>query len=766
MKINKLTNETIKNIISVFLLFIITIGIFQYTVKIRKPWFGTLSAGLHQNNAGTTLRFSKNWYRESPLALKFGMIQNPKSIEFPTLLSRRPYTSYPPGAILPIYIISKLRRHEPTPSLLMKYNLLNHLFIAFFLSLIIFFFLVHLKFGYLNSLILSTVPISLELLLPAPLYWHQNVFFVDQAVILPFVLFIFFEAIRGNIQNEKISKTTNFLQSLVLFYGFLTDWLFVFIAITVYIKRILNGEIKKDIYSFTKTSVKYWSPAILALSLFTFQLYSLNGFPRIIRRFLYHTRLIVGGPGAEKYSTASFYNRFWEGHIARGYGEVAIWLLWGSLFLFILFFIYIGFQHFRRKQISKKMKDTLSLVGVLLIPCFMQIYFFKNHSWRHHFSALKFSIPLATVPFILIPILIFSFLKIDLTSLSSRLKIFYRNQKKEVFKSLIITLCIIISVGIYLKNEHPRFESFFPEPNKSFEEIGEFISTNTEFRDIVFSPNFEIPLNPAQQLSYSMKRVYKVVSIFDIYSKVNEINRNFEINIFSIGKLVTNNNYGIKELISAAYDVKQVNDLYYLYRIKKEDFIEKYNELKKVSRISMEVNNRILNSNDLFDLYEVENNYSFIENIAPNIAPKIYERLNKKYQRLSSYYDTEDIINEKVSFVDYRYKKLDGERYKFYILFKVNGEFEKNWRIYIHAHVKDKDVNLLPKRRQRYKYCYWYVNPDPPTSLWHKNEYIVVAREISAKPILYNVNIGFFKSGEGRHGKQIKLGWLNLGDKK
>lgn len=759
MKINKLTNETIKNIISVFLLFIITIGIFQYTVKIRKPWFGTLSAGHHQYNAGTTLRFSKNWYRESPLALKFGMIQNPKSIEFPTLLSRRPYTSYPPGAILPIYIISKLRRHEPTPSLLMKYNLLNHLFIAFFLSLIIFFFLVHLKFGYLNSLILSTVPISLELLLPAPLYWHQNVFFADQAVILPFVLFIFFEAIRGNIQNEKISKTTNFLQSLVLFYGFLTDWLFVFIAITVYIKRILNGEIKKDIYSFTKTSVKYWFPGILALSLFTFQLYSLDGFPRIIGRFLFRSGL---GAGGEKY-TANFYNRFWEGHIARGYGEVAIVLLWGSLFLFVLSFIYIGFRHFRRKQIDKKMKETLSLIGVLLIPCFMQVYFLKNHSWVHDFSVLKFSIPLATVPFVLIPILIFSFLRLDLTSLSLEgLRISYTNRRKVVeLKLPLIILCIIMSVGIYLKYEHPRYKSFFPEPNKSYEKIGEFISTNTQFRDIVFSPNFEIPISPPQQLSYAMKRVYKINSIFDIHSRVKNISKSYEINIFSIDDYKDRSS-DLADLIFIAYDSRNTDNLY-LYKIRKGDFLEKFDEIKDEIKKDLLIEvEQVLKNKDIFELYEYKNRHNFIE----KIYPEVYRKLNKRYETLLSDYSSKYVVSEKVSFVDYHYKKIYSEKYKFYFVFKVKSSFKKDWKVYFHGHVKDENVTLLPKSRQKYKFDNWGFNPNPPTSVWPKDEYIIITREISAKPILYNMNIGFYRYGEGRHGKQIRLGWLKLSDKK
>lgn len=746
------------------MLFAVTIGIFQYTVRIRKPWFGTLSADHHQGNSVRQLLFSKNWYREGPLNLKFGMIRNPKSIEFPTLSSRRPYISYPPGAILPIYLLSKLRGREPDAFLLMKYNLLNHFLITFFLSLTIFFFLLQLKIGYLNSFIFSIVPISLELLLPAPLYWHQNVFFTDQAVILPFVFFIFFEIIRGNIKNRKVSTITNFLQSLVFFYGILTDWLFVFIALTVYIKRIFNGEIKRDFNSFIKISVKYWFPALLALSLFTVQLYSFHAFSYSVRRFLFRTGLSIQGT---KY-IVNFYDQFWKGHIAEGYGKVAIGLLWGSLFLFVLSFIYIGFQHFRRKQINEETKKTLSLISILLIPCFLYTYFFRNNVYIHDFSALKFSIPLATVPFILIPALIFSFFKIELTNLFlDGVKISYKNRRKDIeFKLPVITLCIVMLVSVYLKNEHARFKSFFPEPNKSFEEIREFISLNTQYEDVIFSPNFQMLIrNPQQLCSYSMKRVYKADSIFDIYSKVKKIDETFKINIFSIGKLVNNNNYGIKQLILIAYDIKHVDDLY-LYKIKKKDFIEKYDELKRNSTILTKVNGKILDSNDLFDLYEIKNSYSFIDNIAPNIAPQIHEKLDRKYETLLSYYDTEEVISEKVSFVDYHYRKLGDEKYKFYFLFKVNSEFEKDWTIYFRAHVKDEDINLLHKYRQKYKYYNWDFEPNPPTSLWLKNEYTVIAREVSAKPILYNMNIGFFRSGEERHGKQIELGWLKLGGKK
>lgn len=789
------------------MLFTITIGIFQYTVRIRKPWFGTLSTKHHQRNSVKELLYSKNWYREGALNLKFVMVKNPKSIEFPTLLSRGPYISYPPGAVLPIYIISKLRRHEPTISLLMKYNLLNHFFIAFFISLIIFFFLLQLKFSYLNSFILSLVPISLELLLPAPLYWHQNVFFTDQAVILPFVLFVFFEVIRESIKNRKISISTNFLQSSVFFYGILTDWLFVFIALTVYIKRIFNGEIRKDFNPFIKMSLKYWFPALLALFLFAFQLYSLPAFSNIIERFLFRIGLNARGAGY----IVNFYNRFWEGHIAKGYGEVAIGLLWMSLFLFILSFIYIGFQHFHKRQVEERIKKTLSLISILLIPCFLYTYFFRNNSWIHDFSALKFSIPLATVPFILIPILIFSFLKIDLRNLFlDGVKISYKKGRKDIeFKLPVITLCIVMLVSVYLKNEHVRFKSFFPYPDKSLEKIGEFISSNTQYKDVIFSPNFEISIKGSTLLCYSMKRVYKIDSIFDIYTKTNEIDSNFEINIFSIDKTVSINNHGIKELISMAYDIKQIDNLY-LYKIRKDDFLEKFEEirdqvrkdllieveqvlknknifelygyknkfnlikiypevytyfLEKFDEIKGEIKKDLLievkqvsKSRDVFELYKFKDKYGFIK----EIYPEVYRDLNSEYETLLANYSSEYAISEKVSFVDYHYEKIDDGKYKFYFVFKVKSGFKKDWKVYFHGYVKGENVALLPQKRQKYKFDNWGFNPDPPTSTWAKDEYIIIKREISANPIIYNMNIGFYKRGEGRHGEQIKLGWLKL----
>ena len=64
--------------------------------------------------------------------------------------------------------------------------------------------------------------------------------------------------------------------NVVLFIGFLTEWFFVFIALTIFIKRIIDGEIfftknifcNNNIFPFLKESLKYWITPIFAVFCF------------------------------------------------------------------------------------------------------------------------------------------------------------------------------------------------------------------------------------------------------------------------------------------------------------------------------------------------------------------------------------------------------------------------------------------------------------------------------------------------------------------
>ena len=565
---------------------------FLYTSKVREPWFGALSPYHHQWLTGSTVKFAKNWYREGAWNLRFWMLENPRSIEFPTMGSRDPYASYPPGTILPIHLLALISGREPTAALVMKYNLANHLLIAILLALAVYFFLIQVGVGSINAFALSLVPIFLELFLPGPMYWHQNVFFSDQAVILPAALFLFLEVLRGNVRNSKALAIIDATQWAVLFYGALTDWFMFVFASGIYLKRLVGSELGAGLWTILRRSALFWSPAVLAMFLFLSQLNSLDMFGVLFSKF--KLRAAITDEGAA--SIKNFHTVFWKGYFPLNYGEIGVALAWISLTAFVGGTAYAVYRRWQGRPVVERAKKTLSLIGVAIAPCFVHNYFLKNHTMNHDFSTLKFSIPLAIVPFVLVPFLAAALFGKEsaLYSLTAtappapppkqgKKKKEPSSQNKEIqtFRAapyLLILATFAISGG-YLAKEHPRFGQLFPPPEPSFAVLGDFFSRNSVYEDIVFSPYFNIPSVPPQLLSYTMKRVYQVAGTSDMHHLVKDVSGNYIVNLFLVGerqgdawfvKVPSGN--GWRELISAAHDVKQSQNIF-LYKIKKPDFL-------------------------------------------------------------------------------------------------------------------------------------------------------------------------------------------------
>lgn len=495
--------------------------LFYYTITIRRPWFGTLSEDGHQWLSGGELKYCKNWYRDGPWSLRFAMCENPPSIEFPTLADRLPYVSYPPGSVIPLYLVSVLLGHEPTPVTLMSFNLANHFMIALLLGGLIYWFLVKNHYPRGRAFGFAIIPVNLELLLPAPLYWHQNVFFSDQAVILPAVLFLFLEVTNESLRLPPIKRFIVIIQIVTMVLGTLTDWFFIFVLGGVYFRRVLMGKMGTTRSLFLIRSFTFWFPAGVALTLFAVQLWILNGFSDLFRQFMLRTTINDQG----KCYTSSFYSRFWLGHVGAGYGKLAIGLLWGSLLLLSISLVIIAFRG-RRKQPHDPFQNHLtSLIALLLLPCMVQIYFLKNHSWDHSFSALKLSVPLATIPFVLAPLLIYQGICSRLSSQKDRLI------AGEAF-SWFLMIGMLLSSSLYLMSVHPQSTNLFPEPHLYLERIGTFIAQNTKYEDVVFSPDLEIAIEPPQFLSYSMKRVYKIQTIDKMRRLTEDLPGNATITIF------------------------------------------------------------------------------------------------------------------------------------------------------------------------------------------------------------------------------------------
>lgn len=558
--------------LAVVALLMLTAGLFYYSVQIRAPWRGALAAGHHQWLSGSTVKFARNWYAEGATTLEFLMLELPRSVEFPTLESRQPYLSYPPGAVIPLYLVSKLRGKEPTPARLMAFNLANHFLVALILALTVLCFLRRLGAGMGGAFGLATIPVLSELLLPGPLYWHQNVYFSDQAVILPFASIVFLEVLRDQAHMRSGRLLLGAAQVCILFLGMLTDWLFAFVSLAVYVKRLVHGELGKTVRAFVWASARFWFPVALALALFACQLVRYNGLDHLARIFLFRAGLDqVGAEYAQPFSAV-----FWRQYIPTAYGAWAMTLLWGSLALVVLTAMYALMQRVCARPIDPRVSRTASLMGMLLTPCFLQVYAMQNHSAIHDFSTLKFSLPFATLPFVLAPVLVAAFFDIDLTRIGVACRGLVRAESlrgTDRRRQMPVAVVLLVLVAIvYTTREHPRFRELFPQPHPEFAALGEFLHKETEYRDIVFSPTIEIKGAPPQQLAYAMKMVYLADSVASIRQKLDALgDADYVVDIV----MPRNEEIAapdVRELTAAAYDIRETEG-YRLYKVSRAEFM-------------------------------------------------------------------------------------------------------------------------------------------------------------------------------------------------
>lgn len=521
--INKADNRSpLWHLAAVVLLAVFTVTVFIYTVHIRRPWFDTLSETGHQWQTASTVLFAKNWYREGIFKLRFAQLQAPLSVENPSIDSREVYMSYPPGAVLPVFILAKIAGREPSFPEVMKYDLANHLLIALFISFIAYLFLIQLKIHPLNAFLFALMPPAVVLLMPGPVYYFQKVFYTDEAALLPYALVVFIELLRDSCKGRRMDKLLNIILGLILFYGFITDWLFVFLAMTLFIKRVLSGEIpvNKGLSTFIKNSSAIWAPALIAFSLFMAQVAYFNFWQGVFDKFLFRSGL--AGSGMEQ--GPSFSYKFWNVFITDSFGRAGMGLLLGSIGLFVVLIVSGIIDRVRGRNYTREKFKVLWLTGMLILPCLLQVYALRQHSYIHDFAALKFIMPLSLIPFVIAPYLLI---------MGCREKI--PQGIKGIFIILLLNLAVLVPAGLYIAGEHPHYRKLYPVPSPAYKNLARYFK-NIKYNDIIFSPDFQVPLNPPHAIAYTMKRVYPYYSKENIGEKVKDIREPYNVVIMRLDK--------------------------------------------------------------------------------------------------------------------------------------------------------------------------------------------------------------------------------------
>ncbi len=454
-------------------------ALFALSVGARQERFGDLEGRGHEWLTGSTIKFTRNWYREGAGHLRFAMLENPRSIEFPTLASREPYVSYPVGCLLPVYALSRTLNREPTPALVMSLNLAQQLVGALLVFAILFLALGALEVGAVARGALAALGFALFVFLPGPYYWFQNVYFSDQAIV-PIVLALLLLEV---LCDRRPGPGLEVGQALVIGWGAFTDWFMVPVAALLLVKKWSVSWRSDPIPARAWRALGLLAPAILAVLIFVVQVASLAGFTNLQHKLMNRTGLTPG----TSYRFGQLVDRFWLTYVPRNFGsDLAPWLLALSALALLLLALS------RRRDESER--RTLWLGALLLIPAIVHGVVFWQHSVDHSFTPLRFLPAFVCLPFALVPMLI-----------ARRLGWGARA------RGMLATMLVALGLA-FLAGGQGRMQGLERPRRPDIPALGASLARLTAIDDVAFSPDFEVPINPPELLSYSMKRVYRVAS--------------------------------------------------------------------------------------------------------------------------------------------------------------------------------------------------------------------------------------------------------------
>lgn len=560
IKMSSETGKTLRNgqpfVHSVLLLLVVASVslLFAWSVQLRQPWFGQLSREGHQWLTGSTMKFVQNWLKDDPWKIRFMQLENPASIELPTLLDREPYVSYPSGTIIPVYLASYIRGHRVGTGVVMGINLLNQLGIALILSITTFLLLRERKVKLLWTIALSILPGAIYTFLPGNMYWHQNVYYSDQAVILPFIGFICLEVLRFE-PAAKNKRIFDLLQGFVALYGASVDYLFLVMGFVVLCKRLILGQFDFKKRGWLGRLAIFGLPFLAGPAFFVYQLAWSGTFGKLKDMFFYRTALSEAG--VERMG-GNFFQKVWGSHLDWSYGQLGRYVLWVSILVFIAISLYY-LLILRKKETDRGIRNLIVFAGLVLIPCLLQTYALRNHSFVHSFSVLKYSVFMAVFPFVLLPVIVDSF------------KIFNHSEEK-VMRTALYTRAVLYAV-LFLLVVTPGYVDRFYAPSGFDLEI--FINDHTGYEEIVFSPGFEIKSLPPQPLAMSEKLVHKYECLSEVLEKIEKIPGDFPVMFLIDEDWATPQPDSLDDLapIIAQAEASYRKDSYWLHKIMKSDLV-------------------------------------------------------------------------------------------------------------------------------------------------------------------------------------------------
>jgi hypothetical protein len=457
----------------------------------------------------------QNWVHDGALSIHFTMPYRPLSIESFDLRHRDElYRSYPPGVLVPPYLLFLMYKQAPM-TLLTGYGLACHA-IAVVSVVVAVFVTVRAAtlvatsraIGPLLSATLLAISAGIFMTVASgPSYFFARVYVFDTAVLPWFGLSIALEAIyTANFNSPRIARVTLVLQCLVFTVGLWTDWLFVVWFVVWTALRLAEPLFGITGAISVRRAVCLGAGVFLANLALIFAWRVQAGIDqsdhygiadeilRAVDRFVYRS-----GAADNSLTMAAFFDRM-NFYLASYFAINKV--------EFFKLFIASVLSFFAAVILASKFaKPALlwpltSVVTLSTVPVVVHLALLPHHAFYHDFTILKFAFPVALLVLTLAP----TAAAVLFAKMSER----YFGLSPAICENICtVLMCGVAISGVYFSmTRYDAPQRHFPPVQGGIGVLGTIVERNVGYDDVVFSPQIDIR-RMTFEAGFSRKLVYR-----------------------------------------------------------------------------------------------------------------------------------------------------------------------------------------------------------------------------------------------------------------
>ncbi len=354
------------------------------------------------------------------------------------------------------------------------------------------------------------------ILCPPILYWTQNIYFTDQAILLP-VYGMFWLVLKHRFQFNQFKTYETILLFIAAFCACGIDWYgwvaCVMILITTFVqdlKSILQSANRfQSLWTAGVTHLKATFPIYLGMILagisFVVQLiYYKVGFTYVSHVAVSRSLLNTTSDSGESINLLTLGQTIYD-HTLPYLSQGSLRFVQNPLLCLVLIIVNLILIHMMSTR-----KSSFIYIGILffLIPV-VQIISLSQHSFIHNFSAFKLGLPLIFVTHVL-PLVLLTYAW---------------TQPSRLLKScsVIVLLLTIFTTVTSLSNSRTNFMEFtdFDGTGTTFhQDIGSIVSTYVGSQDLPLSTNLARKSIPPMTLWYTNRFIYDLEQLKSLQNLV------------------------------------------------------------------------------------------------------------------------------------------------------------------------------------------------------------------------------------------------------